>query len=49
MEYYAKGENYDIVLRNGTLVSQSGSVNIGKQDRPVTVNVYSRAKPGLIA
>jgi len=46
---YAKGENYDIVLRNGTLVSQNGSVNMGKQDRPVTVNVYSRAKPGLIA
>jgi len=45
---FAKGNNYDVCLKNGTLTSVNGQIKFGKKNRPTKLKVISRDRPGLI-
>lgn len=45
---FAKGDNYDVCLKNGTITSLSGQVRFGKNNRPTRVKIISRDRPGLM-
>jgi len=46
---FAKGENYDVVLKNGIIISRSGTAMLGKRTKPTQLNVVAKDKPGLMA